>query len=333
MSWRQAIRRSCEQLTVVIDGIQISLLEKVDRNTTEMIVHQKYEDIVQYLQDALQANAEDEENFKNIAKSLQDSVGGIKQSKVDRAEIAPMQEAIANTEAIVFKLRSQLSKEKGEKELYTKPEVDELLFTKMDKDEFEFRIQEFMKGKKTKKFSSSANFTDITSRGGSTSFMNDDASSAQIKLKPIASTTGGGSGGASPSNDGSFKTDKFDQSKWAGLGGASKLVPGRPTTDGYPVNAPGAFRQNSESNQSGGIPGSSLPYLHNMEVSSVQQQRLLQSQSMEGLPSVHHVRDTSFLGAAQMGGGFNTHSKHMLSQPESASPDLKSYPDVEGENL
>lgn len=330
MTCPQAIRRSCEQLTVVIDSIQISLLEKVDRNTTEMIVHQKYEDIVQYLQDALQANAEDEENFKNIAKSLQDSVGGIKKSKVDRAEIAPMQEAIANTEAIVFKLRSQLSKDKGEKELYTKPEVDELLFSKMDKDEFEFRIQEFMKGKKTKRFSSSANFAEISSRGGSTSFMNDDVSTAAIKLKPISGT---GSGGMSPANDGSIITDKFDQSKWAGLGGVSKPVPGRPTTDGYPVNAPGAFRQNSESNQSGGIPGSSLPYLHNMEVSSVQQQRLLQSQSMEGLPSVNHVRDTSFLGAAQMGGGFNTHSKQMLQQPESASPDLKNYPDVEGENL
>lgn len=331
-----AIRRSCEQLTVVIDGIQISLLEKVDRNTTEMIVHQKYEDIVQYLQDALQANAEDEENFKNIARSLQESVNSITLSKVDRVEISPMQEAIANTEAIVFKLRSQLNKDKGELEMYTKPQVDEMLFTKMDKDEFEFRMQEFMKGKKTKRFSSQ-NFDGISNRVGSSSFPNlplidDNSSGVSIKLKPMVNSTTNRLSSPGSVGRGDSAHDKFDQSKWVGLSG-TKPAPGRPFTDGFPVNAPGVFRQNSESNQSGGIPGGTLPSINSLDVTAVQHQKLMMSQSMDGLPAAGHVRDTSFLGAAQMGGGFNTHSKHMLAQPESSSPDLMNYPDLEGENL
>lgn len=309
---------------MVIDGIQISLLEKVDRNTTEMIVHQKYEDIVQYLQDALQANAEDEENFKNVATSLQDSVKNITLSKVDRGEIAPMQEAIAHTEAIVFKLKSAMQKASDQGEMYTKQEVDEFLFGKMDKDDFEFRMQEYMKGKKTKKFSSSADFGSRVM----SSFMEEDRTGTQLKLKPIGK--GLSSGGPSSSD---VNGDKFDQSKWAGLGNAPQSVPGRPSTDGFPVNNPGAFRQNSESNQSGGNPGSILPSITSMEVTSVQQQKLLQSQSMDGLPTVGYIRDTSFLGAAQMGGGFNTHSKNMLQNPETTLPDLKNYPDVEGENM
>jgi hypothetical protein len=328
-----AIRRSCEQLTVVIDGIQISLLEKVDRNTTEMIVHQKYEDIVQYLQDALQANAEDEENFKNIARTLQDSVKTIMTSKVDRVDIAPMQEAIANTEAIVFKLKTVMNKEKEQDEMYTKPQVDEFLFSKMDKDDFEFRMAEFMKGKKTKKFSSSANFGESMSRGNSSFVEGEDRTGMQLKLKPMkpSATLPASNSGVNSSTGSLNGQDKFDGSKWAGLGGSYSA--GRPMTDGFPVNAPGAFRQNTESNQSGGIPGNTLPSINNMDVTSVQQQKLLQSQSMDGLPAVGYIRDTSFLGAAQMGGGFNTHSKQMLDHPESVSPDIANYPDIEGENM
>jgi hypothetical protein len=298
----------------VIDGIQIALLEKVDRSTTEMIVHQKYEDIVHYLQDALQANAEDEENFKNIAKSLQESVDKIMLAKVDRAEIRPMQEAIAHTEAVVHKLKNSTSDSKAARDQYSRAEVDKLLGLKMDKAEFDEKIAELTKAKKGKRFSVTQ-LQEMTRPAG-------ESTSPQMMDDSIVSADGNlmvGNMRQIPSMKQKVALtapDKFDGAKWSGLtGGGGGGAPGRGATSGFPVNAPGSFRLNSESGQPGGLPV------------------MQHSQSAEGFRDAPHVRDTSFLGAATMGGGFNTHSKGMLRAPDMVAPNPRDLPDLEGENL
>jgi hypothetical protein len=70
------------------------MVDKIDRNSTELIVQKKYEDIVQYLQDALEGSSEDEDNFKNIAVDLNEKLKKLASSKSDRLEIQPIQESL-----------------------------------------------------------------------------------------------------------------------------------------------------------------------------------------------------------------------------------------------
>jgi hypothetical protein len=358
-----------------------------------MIVHQKYEDIVHYLQDALQANAEDEQNFKNIARVLQENVDKITLAKVDRAEIHPMQESIAQIEAIVYKLKSASGDSKsGLKDTYSKADVDKLLEQKLDKLTFEDQVSALMKGKKTKRFTADQ-VRSLTDSVNETSKSLDHSHLANMRQIPSLQSqtskgnnhnlTKGGHGHHEHTPHGEFShgggtevfddnfdrnrngtdgeesgfyddprsisdmqhvqdairdsnralqkkaslvnTDKFDGAKWNGL----TKGPGRSATGGFPVNAPGSFRINSESSQSGGLP--SLAGAQGLEIQS--QQRLMHSASESGIGNDPYVRDTSFLGAMNMGGGFNTHSKQMLRAPDAPMPNTRDTPDLEGDNL
>jgi hypothetical protein len=302
----------------VVDGIQMSLLEKVDRNTTEMIVHQKYEDIIHYLQDALQANAQDEENFKSIANHLTDYVEQIQKSKVERIEILPMQEAIAQTESIVYKLRQALETVRSNTDAYSRQEVDHMLSLKLDRSEAEDLKPSLMPKikKKNKLGHIDTSISETSFRGsheggvGNWSHYLEGQSEESLNRDLLQMNEIKG-------------IKPFEGAKWLGIqnpkgsiiDGKAMHLSSRSATTGFPVNAPGAFRQNSEGGLAGGLP------------------HLVVSSSTGNLDTTApRVRDTTFLGAASMGGGFNTHSKSMLREPDMRPPDLRQSPDVEGDS-
>lgn len=134
------IRRQCEDLTSSVEKVQIDLAEKISRENVDLIVHRKYEDIVQYLHEALQASKSDEEAFNKKADELRDAVKRLGISKADRFEIASMQEAVMKTESIVAKLKTQEVGAEREKAIdgVTRAELLELLATKTDVADFAF---------------------------------------------------------------------------------------------------------------------------------------------------------------------------------------------------
>lgn len=163
-----AIRKMCEELVISVEGILSDLTDKVDRANVEVIVHKKYEDIVQFLSEALKASAADEENFKQKANELIEAMAKLNNSKADRIEITPLQESIVKTEAMLTKLLSQNkireSQDKSQKEAYSRNEIDTLLELKVNKDDFEQQIQMLLKGakKKNKLNAITGGVTDLT---------------------------------------------------------------------------------------------------------------------------------------------------------------------------
>lgn len=141
-----AIRRSCDQLMEAVDSIQFQLMDKVGQDAVDSIVHKKYEDIVQYLQDALSSSAEDENNFKQKADDLTNLVAKLNTIKADRSEVNALQEMMVKTEALLAK-----SGAKPGANVYTRKEIEALLELKLDKADFEQQVQQVTKGGKKKK--------------------------------------------------------------------------------------------------------------------------------------------------------------------------------------
>jgi hypothetical protein len=92
----QAIRKACEELSVTVQAMAMEMTEKIDRESVGFIVHEKYEEIVRYLQDALQSSLEDENRFKQKADEIQEMVILLTNSKADRTEIQHMQELMVS---------------------------------------------------------------------------------------------------------------------------------------------------------------------------------------------------------------------------------------------
>lgn len=149
-----AIRKMCEDLIVSVEGILSDLSDKVDRANVEVIVHKKYEDIVQYLSEALKASAADEENFKQKANELIDAMARLSNSKADRIEITPLQESLVKTEAMLTKFLAQNkareAQERSQKDAYSKAEIEALMDLKVNKEDFEQQLQMLLKGSKKK---------------------------------------------------------------------------------------------------------------------------------------------------------------------------------------
>ncbi len=116
------------------------LAEKIDRDSVGFIVHEKYEEIVRYLQDALQSSLEDENNFKEKADEIQEMVILLSNSKADRTEIANMQEIMVKSEALLKKIGNQGNMKEKIKDFISKKEVEALLANKVDRMEFEEQL-------------------------------------------------------------------------------------------------------------------------------------------------------------------------------------------------
>lgn len=132
-----AIRKACEELQVNQQTMTTELADKIDRDSVGFIVHEKYEEIVRYLQDALQSSLEDENSFKKKADDIQEMVVLLSHSKADRSEIANMQELMVKTEAMMKKVGAQTNIKDRLNDMVTKKEYNEGLDRKVDKDLFE----------------------------------------------------------------------------------------------------------------------------------------------------------------------------------------------------
>ncbi len=120
------------------------LADKIDRDSVGFIVHEKYEEIVRYLQDALQSSLEDENNFKRKADDIQEMVVLLSHSKADRSEIANMQELMVKTEALMKKVNAQTNIKDKLSDMVTKKELEEFLETKVDKAVFDTDLAEMV---------------------------------------------------------------------------------------------------------------------------------------------------------------------------------------------
>mmetsp|Transcript_10099 Transcript_10099/g.15305 ORF Transcript_10099/g.15305 Transcript_10099/m.15305 type:complete len:708 (+) Transcript_10099:173-2296(+) len=224
-----AIRRTCDTLTVAVEGLQAGLIDKIDRNVAELIVQKKYEDIVQYLQDALEASSEDEDNFKNIALELEEKMKKLASSKSDRLEIQPIQESLVKAEASIAKLMSQTRDAGKSEDVFSKDEVLELLDGKVDKDHLDDMVNQVIKNRRGKKFSV---VVDDTTRVQT-------ATSAQPTSRTDRTT------------DSHFPHEDIAQQ------GASQVVASareRLSGSGFPVSTPGVFRTPTEGGRPGGAP-------------------------------------------------------------------------------
>jgi hypothetical protein len=150
-----ALRKQCEELSVHMQGMSAELAEKIDRDSVGFIVHEKYEEIVRYLQDALQSSLEDENNFKEKADEIQEMVILLSNSKADRSEIANMQEMMVKTEAMMKKMGGNEKLKEKIKDFVPKKEMEALLATKVDRQEFEEQLQSALSStRRTKKLAS-----------------------------------------------------------------------------------------------------------------------------------------------------------------------------------
>jgi len=233
-----AIRKMCEDLIVSVEGILSDLSDKVDRANVEVIVHKKYEDIVQFLSEALKASAADEENFKQKANELIDAMARLSNSKADRIEITPLQESLVKTEAMLTKFLAQNKarddQERSQKDAYSKQEIEALMDLKVNKEDFEQQIQMLLKGSKKKNKLA-------TMAGGVPELTEDLAYSTQLPA-PNGMVPGGGGPGllsqsmASPySNPLLMQSHSTPQFQTVNVGGKKKAY-----GDGYGQRAVGA---------------------------------------------------------------------------------------------
>jgi hypothetical protein len=139
-----ALRKQCEELSVHMQTMSAELADKIDRDSVGFIVHEKYEEIVRYLQDALQSSLEDENNFKEKADEIQEMVILLSNSKADRTEIANMQEMMVKSEALLKKVGANVNLKDKMKDFISKKELEALLANKVDRHEFEEQLQTAM---------------------------------------------------------------------------------------------------------------------------------------------------------------------------------------------
>ena len=144
----QAIRKTCDELTMHVQSMSTELAEKIDRDSVGFIVHEKYEEIVRYLQDALQSSLEDENRFKQKADEIQEMVIMLSNSKADRTEIQNMQELMVKSEALLKKVGSQVNIKDRLKEFMPRKEAESALAMKVDRSELELKMQSVLQNTK-----------------------------------------------------------------------------------------------------------------------------------------------------------------------------------------
>jgi predicted metal-dependent hydrolase len=302
---------------VQVEGLQAGLIDKIDRNVAELIVQKKYEDIVQYLQDALEASSEDEDNFKNIAAELEEKLRKLASTKSDRLEIQPIQESLVKAEANIAKLMGQ-SRDGGKSEdVYSKEQIDELMDYKVDKETLEELVNQVIKSRRKKGGDPAAPMTDR----GNTS--NTDKSREEPSFPAFPPTTKDRKGGTGFPNStpGVFRAP----SEGGRAGGASNDPRNRASRNLSSSTTPGTSSMYSGTGYSG-VPAGIFPPANGAIALNPADKQMLRSQSTDGLPQAKLPADMdddnvcsrsnspskqrgdeySHLGAVVKGGGFNT---------------------------
>jgi hypothetical protein len=316
-----AIRKMCEDLIVSVEGILSDLSDKVDRANVEVIVHKKYEDIVQFLSEALKASAADEENFKQKANELIDAMARLSNSKADRIEITPLQESLVKTEAMLTKFLAQNkareAQERNQMDAFSKQEIEALLELKVNKEDFEQQIQMMLKGSKKK--------NKLAAMTGGVHDLTDDMAYSTQLPAPNGLVPGGGgqqllsqSVGASPySNPLLMQSNSTPQFQTVHVGGKGAKNAGKGYGDGYGQRASGgAYNAAQQAQQH------AFARQQQQQMSPMQQQQLHQ-----------HQRQQQMTGGLDSGGSVQVPATDLeLSSPmPGADPEgFGSGPEVDG---
>lgn len=347
-------------MTLTVESIQSGMQEKIDRNTTEVIVQKKYEDIIEYLQDALQSSAEDEDNFKSILNSLDERMKLLAVSKCDKKDILPLQDSLMKTESDVTKSLKLLREFQKSHDSFTKDDILQMLDLKVDKEALEITLQELIRGKR-KKVSQLVN--DIKDQKDKRDEIFERTSSAQ-DFHTL------GSKAMLASKSGSVKkirsesvnmTDEVDSLQAGALaeGLTESIISGNispgfnersgsPSSDvygnnGFPSNNPGSFRQPTERGRAGGVPPGGFPPANGAIAlkktnSSFQDNSALENKhEVGGFGDVQFARQASIKNtivddgkeyAITAGGGFNMRAK---SPPKLMSKSLSNASSKKGD--
>lgn len=326
------------------------LSEKIDRDSVGFIVHEKYEEIVKYLQDALQSSLEDENNFKEKADEIQEMVILLSNSKADRTEIANMQEIMVKSEAMMKKIGTQNHSKEKMKDYITKKELDALLSMKVDKLDFEQQISQVVSNAKRSKrlssFSTSLGPVNDEAMNPTMQMVQESSSSPQYQTRPHSS--GGlsskvvsnqtvvptgvpvialGQGLGSPSSKRQVDFASFMKGK--GKGGSKLMSNSMGSLPNGEV--PGAFRKATE----GGLAGGALdPSNKDNNLAGYGPSEYPYSDSVYPLNYTEQSSITdqlAYLHGPIVGGGFNARTAHILR----SLPGGNSIPgdDVEGKGL
>lgn len=303
-----------------MEGLQAGLIDKIDRNMAELIVQKKYEDIVQYLQDALEASSEDEDNFKNIAAELEEKLRKLASTKSDRLEIQPIQESLVKAEANIAKLMSQNRDSGKNEDVYNKEEINELMDYKVDKETLEELVNQVIRSRRKKGGDTTQPTTDRVSTS------NTDKARDEPTFPAFASKDRKGSSGFPTSTPGVFRAP----SESGRAGGAVNDPRNRISRNLGSNSTPGTSSMYSGTGYRG-VPAGGFPPANGAIVMNPAEKQMLRSQSNDGLPHATlpadmndmveegprsrgnspnrqlQLRDEfAHLGAVVKGGGFNT---------------------------
>ena len=340
------IRKSCELLTETVETMQLQLSEKVNQQVVDTVVQKKYEDIVRYLRDALEHSAEDESSFRNKAEELQEIVLKLNSSKADRTELSQIQEVLVQTESMISKIGK--GGKGGGVGGYSKKELDDILFSKVDKTEIDKYLQSFMKGggrrKQLQVAASDPIYTGVLpavedevtlsselSRGYTpttpnlnmtmTNLVMNSSNPDAIMWKGLADAMKSESENSLLRASASTRISQMTGNSTNDFGSYIKAKKaGKPmTTMSFPSpGSPGAFRSASEGMRPG---GDSRPESPGMKT------------TVTDYPDVtgNTRRNMNYIGSKNIGAGFNVHGGNVdrgIPKPAQIDPD-----DMEGNNL
>jgi hypothetical protein len=222
-----------------VEGLQAGLVDKIDRNIAEIIVQKKYEDIVQYLQDALEASSEDEDNFKNVALELEEKIKRLASSKSDRMEIQPLQESLVKAEASIAKLMNQQREVGKSDEVYSKTEVNLLLDLKVDKENFEDLVNQVIKSRRGKRM--------VPGAGGGGGL-----GSLLEEMNKTAHNADGSPAGDADGQEGARGDDPLQGTSKENRLSTLQHRDSRRSLGGFPSSTPGVYRAPTEGGRPGG---------------------------------------------------------------------------------
>lgn len=331
-----AMRRTVEDLVDKMQGMTTDMNEKMDRREVSFVVHEKYEEIVKYLQDALQSSTEDEMNFKAKADEIQQLITTLNNTKADRVEIAPMQEILVKTESMLKKLGGD-KKGGGKDGTMTRKEIEALLELKVDKADLEHTLSGIAKGNRKNKR--------LAALGGVSSHVIDEA----LPIEDANAVARDKAMWKSLSDAMQDESDELilraaQKAQAAGessdfsaymLSKKAQAAGNRGTMSPNPAGTPGSFRPPSENGRAGpqSRPGSNSGYAAaygqpggpsfptsqdlNRSVTSMTDYAGGKVEYPHVPPTAsnqagEHVQDMSFLGGKMAGGGFNERNNTSL---------------------
>lgn len=294
-----------------------------------LILKYRYEDIVEYLQQALHSADEDGDGARQKAEDMDAAMKKLAVVKADKTELRSIQEALVKVEASF----SKISRAVGEnKDNYSKKEIEQLLQNKIDREELSVQLKELTRSmRKSHKAAVTSGGIMVTDDGNYA----DPAMSRTMSAIELAQAK---SSGMKPITVPKVRLQQQNQRNFSpSVGDDDKLTPGTYTfPDEKQLNVrPG--NNVSENNVLSGNPeynvihGASTegwnlgaPSLHAIEP-------MLTSSGVPG----GHGQDMSVLGAPTFGGGYNTKKK--IGAHNHDRPGLKALgevdpdtPDLEG---